>query len=77
MREPLGLTVFSKSYCPYSKRTKALLTSLNATFTVYEVDLRPDAHNLQPLLAQLTRHKTFPPSWPGITSWAATTICRT
>ncbi|ETS64281.1 hypothetical protein PaG_01120 [Moesziomyces aphidis] len=60
MREPLGLTVFSKSYCPYSKRTKALLTSLNATFTVYEVDLRPDAHNLQPLLAQLTRHKTFP-----------------
>ncbi|EST07281.1 Glutaredoxin [Kalmanozyma brasiliensis GHG001] len=60
VRPSLGLTVFSKSYCPYSKKAKALLHSLNATFTVYEVDQRPDAHQLQPLLAKLTGHRTFP-----------------
>ncbi|GAC93603.1 potential glutaredoxin [Pseudozyma hubeiensis SY62] len=60
VRPSLGLTVFSKSYCPFSKKAKALLTSLNATYTAYEVDLRPDAHHLQPLLAKLTGHRTFP-----------------
>ena len=60
VRAALGVTVFSKSYCPYSKKAKALLHSLNATYTVYEVDTRPDAHNLQSLLAALTGHKTFP-----------------
>lgn len=60
VRASLGLTVFSKSYCPFSKKAKALLNSMNATYTVYEVDLRPDAHNLQVLLAELTGHKTFP-----------------
>ncbi|SJX65867.1 related to Glutaredoxin [Sporisorium reilianum f. sp. reilianum] len=60
VRATLGLTVFSKSYCPYSKKAKALLNSLNATYTTYEVDLRPDAHELQPLLAKLTAHATFP-----------------
>ncbi|PWZ03586.1 hypothetical protein BCV70DRAFT_197788 [Testicularia cyperi] len=60
MRQLQGLTVFSKSYCPYSKKAKALLTSFNATFTVYEVDLRPDAEYLQPLLAKLTDHQTYP-----------------
>lgn len=60
VRPSLGLTVFSKSYCPFSKRAKTLLNSLNATYTTYEVDLRPDAHNLQALLGELTGHKTFP-----------------
>ncbi|SPO29794.1 related to Glutaredoxin [Ustilago trichophora] len=60
VRPTLGLTVFSKSYCPYSKKAKALLNSLNATYTLYEVDLRPDAHNLQSLLSSLTGHRTFP-----------------
>ncbi|KAJ9475979.1 Monothiol glutaredoxin-7 [Pseudozyma hubeiensis] len=60
VRPSLGLTVFSKSYCPFSKKAKALLNSLNATYTAYEVDLRSDAHHLQPLLAKLTGHRTFP-----------------
>lgn len=33
-------TVFSKSYCPYSKRAKALLSHYRARFDVYEVDQR-------------------------------------
>lgn len=60
LRAPSGLTVFSKSYCPYSKRAKALLATMHANATVYEVDLRADAHELQPLLAALTAHTTFP-----------------
>ncbi|KAJ1027677.1 hypothetical protein NDA16_002016 [Ustilago loliicola] len=60
IRSSLGLTVFSKSYCPYSKKAKVLLNSLNATYTVYEVDTRPDTHNLQAALAKLTGHHTFP-----------------
>lgn len=35
-----GVVVFSKSYCPYSRKAKALLTDLGAKFTVIEVDLR-------------------------------------
>ncbi|KAJ1036306.1 hypothetical protein NDA13_000186 [Ustilago tritici] len=60
MRSSLGLTVFSKSYCPYSQKAKSLLDSLGAVYTVYEVDLRPDGHNLQTALARLTGHATFP-----------------
>lgn len=60
MRSSLGLTVFSKSYCPYSQKAKVLLDSLGAAYTVYEVDLRPDSHNLQTALARLTGHATFP-----------------
>lgn len=60
LRTDAALTVFSKSYCPYSKRAKKLLTSLHANMTVYEVDLRPDAHELQSLLAAITTHTTFP-----------------
>ncbi|PWN50023.1 hypothetical protein IE53DRAFT_387700 [Violaceomyces palustris] len=60
LRSRTGLTVFSKSYCPYSKATKNLLDNLGARYSVYEVDLRPDAEYLQPLLAELTGHKTFP-----------------
>jgi glutaredoxin len=60
MRKHQGFTVFSKSYCPFSRRAKALLESLHANVTIYEVDLRPDAEQLQPLLAALTGYRTFP-----------------
>ncbi len=59
-RDNNRLTVFSKSYCPYSKKAKALLASLNATFTVHEVDLRADAEYLQPALASVSGHRTYP-----------------
>lgn len=54
------LTVFSKSYCPYSRGAKQLLTDYHANFTAYEVDLRHDASHLAPLLWALTEHHTFP-----------------
>ncbi|PWN21762.1 glutaredoxin-domain-containing protein [Microstroma glucosiphilum] len=60
-REQHPLVVFSKSYCPYSKKAKSLLTSLGAHYTVYEVDQRPhDASSLQEALAAISGHRTFP-----------------
>ncbi|KAN0063683.1 hypothetical protein ACQY0O_003732 [Thecaphora frezii] len=60
VRQQNPLIVFSKSYCPYSKKAKALLEQIGANATVYEVDLRRDAHTLQSMLAYLTGHTTFP-----------------
>lgn len=54
------LIVFSKTYCPYSKRAKALLTSLNANFLTIEVDLRKDEAAVKAAMATLTAHSTFP-----------------
>ncbi|KAI0315228.1 thioredoxin-like protein [Amylostereum chailletii] len=56
------LVVFSKTYCPYSKRAKDLL----ATYDLYpppkivEVDLRDDGDLIKAILARLTSHTTFP-----------------
>ncbi|KAJ1596205.1 hypothetical protein NDA14_000716 [Ustilago hordei] len=50
----------SLHHCPYSQKAKALLDSLQAVDTVYQVDLRADGHNLQTALARLTGHATFP-----------------
>jgi len=33
-----GVAVFSKSYCPYCKASKELLTKLGANFEVLELD---------------------------------------
>ncbi|WFD19864.1 hypothetical protein MCAP1_002104 [Malassezia caprae] len=54
------LTVFSKSYCPYSRGAKALLNDYHANFTVYEVDLRYDFSHIASLLHALTGHRTYP-----------------
>ncbi|CAO1631578.1 unnamed protein product [Jaminaea pallidilutea] len=60
------LTVFSKSYCPYSRRAKALLNSLGATYTVVEVDLREkDSESLHAALSTLSGHRTFPTVFTG------------
>lgn len=57
-RRESPLTVFSKSYCPYSKRAKALLTQMGADFEVYEVDQRADGAALQASLRELSGHAT-------------------
>lgn len=52
------LTVFSKSYCPYSRKAKELLREQHAKFDVYEVDLRADAEQLQMALREISGHRT-------------------
>lgn len=59
-RKQSPLTVFSKSYCPYSRKAKELLTKMGAQFDLYEVDLRPDAQALQQGLREVSGHSTFP-----------------
>ncbi|KAJ6507258.1 thioredoxin-like protein [Mycena vitilis] len=62
INEQYPLVVFSKSYCPYSKRAKALLASydLSPPPKIIEVDLRDDATQVKSVLTRLTRHGTFP-----------------
>lgn len=59
-RKQSPLTVFSKSYCPFSKKAKELLTKMGAQFDLYEVDLRSDAEGLQNGLREISGHSTFP-----------------
>jgi len=56
------LVVFSKSYCPYSKRAKNLIQTyaLDPPPRIIEVDLREDGDLLKVILTRLTKHSTFP-----------------
>ncbi|KAJ7623587.1 thioredoxin-like protein [Roridomyces roridus] len=62
LNDEYPLVVFSKTYCPYSKRAKALLATydLSPPPKVIEVDLRDDAIQVKHLLTRLTNHGTFP-----------------
>lgn len=56
------IVVFSKSYCPFSKKAETLLTSYDLTPSpkIIQVDLRDDMHQVKLILMRLTRHATFP-----------------
>ncbi|EPS41874.1 hypothetical protein H072_4165 [Dactylellina haptotyla CBS 200.50] len=54
------VAVFSKSYCPYCKATKSLLTELNANFNVMEIDLLDDGPAIQDALEQISGQRTVP-----------------
>ncbi|KAF9527350.1 thioredoxin-like protein [Crepidotus variabilis] len=56
------VVVFSKTYCPYSKRAKALLEKydLQPPPRIVEVDLREDSNDVKQFLARLTGQGTFP-----------------
>ncbi|EIW83202.1 thioredoxin-like protein [Coniophora puteana RWD-64-598 SS2] len=60
--EGMPLIVFSKTYCPYSRRAKALLASYNLSpaATIVEVDLRDDGDLIKHILTRLTGRGTFP-----------------
>ncbi|KAF8134514.1 hypothetical protein EV363DRAFT_1582561 [Boletus edulis] len=62
LREDYPLVVFSKSYCPYSKRAKKLLETYDLVPApkVIEVDLRADSAHIKTLLIRLTDRSTFP-----------------
>ncbi|KAK6335639.1 hypothetical protein TWF696_002406 [Orbilia brochopaga] len=54
------VAVFSKSYCPYCKASKALLTEVNANFNVMELDQIDDGSDIQAALAEITGQSTVP-----------------
>ncbi|KAM3456355.1 hypothetical protein MY5147_005907 [Beauveria neobassiana] len=52
--------VFSKSYCPYCKATKSLLSSLDAKAKVVELDEEADGNALQDALEEISGQRTVP-----------------
>jgi glutaredoxin len=62
LKEEYPLIVFSKSYCPFSKKTKKLLESYNLSPPpkIIEVDLRDDWDFMKLILTRLTDHSTYP-----------------
>ncbi|CAG7854557.1 SubName: Full=Uncharacterized protein {ECO:0000313/EMBL:CCA74501.1} [Serendipita indica DSM 11827] len=62
MRAQYPVIVFSKTYCPYSKKAKAILAeyALKKQPVFIEADLRPDMAKIKALLRRLTGQDTFP-----------------
>ncbi|CAH0486500.1 unnamed protein product [Peronospora farinosa] len=54
------LVLFSKSYCPYCRKTKATLAEHGAKPVVFELDTREDGPAIQAFLFRLTRQSTVP-----------------
>lgn len=54
------VAVFSKSYCPYCKATRATLSGMNAKIFLVELDQVEDGSELQDVLAQETGQRTVP-----------------
>ncbi|KAG6919862.1 hypothetical protein DXG01_015570 [Tephrocybe rancida] len=56
------VAIFSKSWCPYCKKAKALFTEEfpDVETTVYELDERDDGSQIQAYLAEKTGQRTVP-----------------
>ncbi|KAJ3216713.1 hypothetical protein HK099_005761 [Clydaea vesicula] len=54
------VVVFSKSYCPYCKATKQLLTSLKIQFALLELDQVSNGSSIQDYIEELTGQRTVP-----------------
>ena len=52
--------MFSKSWCPYSTKSKQLFKKLNLDFKVYEIDKENDGDLVHTILKEMTSQKTVP-----------------
>ncbi|CZR66253.1 probable glutaredoxin Grx1 [Phialocephala subalpina] len=55
-----AVAVFSKSYCPYCKATKALLNELGAKFYTIELDQVDDGVDIQAALKEINGQTSVP-----------------
>ncbi|KAK0510182.1 hypothetical protein JMJ35_007576 [Cladonia borealis] len=55
-----AVAVFSKSYCPYCKATKALLSEMGAKPYVIELDQVDDGAAIQDALEEMTNQRSVP-----------------
>ncbi|KAF1350964.1 putative glutaredoxin Grx1 [Delphinella strobiligena] len=55
-----GVAVFSKSYCPYCKATKQLLSSVGAKYYAIELDQVDDGAAIQDALQEITNQRSVP-----------------
>jgi len=58
--EENGVAVFSKSYCPYCKATKALLSDLGAKYYSIELDQVEDGVDIQAALREINGQSSVP-----------------
>ncbi|CAN6273669.1 unnamed protein product [Urochloa humidicola] len=54
------ITIFSKTYCPYSMRAKRIFQDLKEDPYIVELDLREDGRNIQSVLLDLVGRHTVP-----------------
>ncbi|KAK1324065.1 Glutaredoxin-C4 [Acorus calamus] len=54
------IVIFSKSYCPYCKRAKAVFAELNQVPYVVELDQREDGSDIQDALGDMVGRRTVP-----------------
>ena len=54
------VVVYSKSWCPFCQRTKALFDSQGIEYTAIELDERDDGAEVQDALLGLTKQRTVP-----------------
>ncbi|GAA0140961.1 oxidoreductase [Lithospermum erythrorhizon] len=55
-----SIVIFSKSYCPYCKRAKAVFAELKQSPHVVELDERADGMNIQGALGEILGRRTVP-----------------
>ncbi|KAH7861994.1 hypothetical protein Vadar_033494 [Vaccinium darrowii] len=55
-----SIVIFSKSYCPYCRRAKAVFKELNQAPHVVELDERDDGWNIQDALSEIVGRRTVP-----------------
>jgi len=55
-----AVAVFSKSYCPYCKATKSLLSELGAKSYIIELDEVSDGAAIQDALQEITNQRSVP-----------------
>jgi glutaredoxin len=62
LKKSYPIVVFSKTYCPYSKKAKSLLATydLSPAPKIIEVDLRDDGDLIKLILSRVTGRGTFP-----------------
>jgi len=54
------VAVFSKSYCPYCRATKALLSEMGAKYYTIELDQVDDGAAIQDALEDMTQQRSVP-----------------
>ncbi|KAF2834689.1 glutaredoxin domain-containing protein [Patellaria atrata CBS 101060] len=55
-----AVAIFSKSFCPYCRATKALLTEMGAKYYTIEMDQVEDGAALQDALQDITNQRSVP-----------------
>ncbi|KAK9268607.1 hypothetical protein L1049_000364 [Liquidambar formosana] len=55
-----NIVIFSKSYCPYCRKAKAVFKELNQIPHVVELDERDDGWNIQDALSEIVGKRTVP-----------------